>query len=414
MTAHTDRDHDIVVFGATGFVGRLVAHALAEAAPATVRVALAGRSHDRLLRVREHLGPRAGDWPLLVVDAADARAVGRMAAAAGVVATTVGPYALHDGLSVVDACARAGTDYVDLTGETLFVRDSIDEHHAQARATGARIVHSCGFDSVPSDLSVLLAARVASDDGVSPLSRATLAVRSASGGVSGGTIESMRVHLDEVAADRDRRRVVADPFALSPDREAEPRLGRQPDMAGPRWDDQVGAWTAPFVMASYNTRIVRRSNALLGWAYGRHLRYREVVALGDGRVGAVKAAAMTAGLAAAFGALRFAPARAVLDRVLPSPGEGPDEQTRDGGHFVLDLHADTERGARYRLRFAARGDPGYAATSVMMAQSALALVLDRPRLPDVAGVLTPATGIGEVLADRLRDAGFEIRVERAP
>lgn len=400
-----------MVFGATGFVGRLVAAALAEAAPTTVRIALAGRSSGGLRRVRECLGPRAADWPLLVADAADAEAVHRMAAAAAVVATTVGPYGTHHGLSVVDACARAGTDYVDLTGETLFVRDSIDAHHDRARASGARIVHSCGFDSVPSDLSVLLAARAAAGDGLTPLSWATLALRSASGGVSGGTIESVRAHLDEIGAHPERRRIANDPFALSPDREAEPRVGRQPDMTAPGWDNQIGAWTAPFVMASYNTRIVRRSNALQGWAYGRELRYREVVAFGDGWAGAAKAVGMTAGLAALLGVMRFGPSRAVLDRVLPGPGEGPDADTRAGGHFAFDLHAGTEPGAGYRVRIAAQGDPGYAATSVMMAHSALALVRDRPRLPDAAGVLTPATGIGAVLAGRLRGAGFEIHVE---
>ncbi|HSJ46490.1 MAG TPA: saccharopine dehydrogenase NADP-binding domain-containing protein [Euzebyales bacterium] len=405
------RAHDVVVLGATGFVGRLVAAHLASHAPPHVRVALAGRSRARLEEVRRGLGARAVDWPLLVVDATDPDAVGAMAADSRVVATTVGPYARY-GLAVVDACARAGTDYVDLTGEVLFVRDAIDRHHDTAGETGARIVHSCGFDSVPSDLSVLLAARAAAGDGAGVLAWATLVLRSASGGMSGGTVDSLRVQVDELADDPSQARIVDDPHALSPDRAAELDPGREHGVAVPRWDPQLCTWTGPFVMAPYNTRIVRRSNALQGWAYGRRLRYREVVGFGCGWRAALRAAGMAAGIAVGLGAMRVGPARAVLDRLLPAPGEGPDRARRERGHFRFDLHAATVTGARYRVRFAARGDPGYAATSVMMGECALALVVDRAALPDAAGVLTPATGIGVVLADRLRAVGFDIAVER--
>ncbi|HEX6256344.1 MAG TPA: saccharopine dehydrogenase NADP-binding domain-containing protein [Euzebyales bacterium] len=406
------RDHDIVVFGATGFVGRLVAEHLAARAPAGVRVALAGRSAQRLAAVRDALGPPSADWPLLVVNAADQAAVGAMAAATRVVATTVGPYARY-GMAVVAACAGHGTDYVDLTGEVLFVRDSADRHHERAAATGARIVHSCGFDSVPSDLSVLMAARAAADDATGELDRATLVLRSASGGVSGGTIETLRTQLEHLADDPARRRVVDDPYALSPDRSAEPDLGPQPDVTGPRFDRDLGTWTGPFVMAAYNTRVVRRSNALQGWAYGRRLRYREVVGFGRGPTRPLLALGMTTGIAVLFGGMRFAPTRALLDRVLPAPGAGPDARTRADGHFRFDLYAHTVTGARYGVAFGAQGDPGYAATSVMIGESALALATDQAAVPSGGGVLTPATGIGRVLVDRLRAAGFEIRVDRA-
>jgi short subunit dehydrogenase-like uncharacterized protein len=411
--AHTiGRDHDIVVFGATGFTGRLVAGHLAARAPADARVALAGRSVQRLAAVREALGPRCVDWPLLVVDATDDATVRAVAAATRVVATTVGPYVRH-GMSLVAACAEHGTDYVDLTGEVLFVRDSADRHHERAVATGARIVHSCGFDSVPSDLSVLLAARGAADDETGELDRATLVLRSAAGGVSGGTIDTLRTQLEQMADEPARRRVVNDPYALSPDRSAEPDLGPQPDLTAPHFDRDLGMWTAPFVMASYNTRIVRRSNALQGWAYGRRLRYREVVGFGRGPTRPLLAFGMTAGIVALFGGMQFAPTRAVLDRVLPAPGEGPDAETRAGGHFHFDLHVRAASGARYHVRFGARGDPGYAATSVMLGESALALAVDRAALPYGGGVLTPATGLGPVLVDRLRAAGFDIRIDRA-
>jgi short subunit dehydrogenase-like uncharacterized protein len=220
------------------------------------------------------------------------------------------------------------------------------------------------------------------------------------------------VQLDELAADPARALIVEDPHGLSPDPAAEPHRGRVPDAAGPRWDPQLGMWTGPFAMAAYNTRIVRRSNALQGWAYGRRLRYSEVVGFGRGWAAPFRATGMAVGVAAALGAMRVGPARAVLDRLLPAPGEGPDARKRRRGHFRFELHAVTVTGARYRVVFGARGDPGYAATAVMMGESALALVIQRAALPAAAGVLTPATGIGPVLADRLRAAGFEIAVDR--
>jgi short subunit dehydrogenase-like uncharacterized protein len=403
------RDFDIVVFGASGFVGRLVAEHLAARA-ADLRIALAGRSAERVAAVRAELGPAAAQWPIIVADSGDTGSVAAMAASTRVVATTVGPYARY-GLPLVAACVQAGTDYVDLTGEVLFVRDSADRHHDRARDNAVRIVHSCGFDSVPSDLGVWLCADAAASDDAGRLAWATLVARSVSGGFSGGTIASLIGQLDE-RGDPARRRLADDPYALSPDRAAEPDLGAQPATTGPRWDPELRMWTGPFVMAGFNTRVVRRSNALQDWAYGRRLRYREVVGFGGGWAGPLAAMALTAGLVAGNAALRFRPARSLVNRVVPSPGEGPDEQTRRGGHFSIDVHACTVTGARYRATIAAQGDPGYAATSVMLGESALALVADRGRLPDAAGVLTPATGIGPVLAGRLRAAGFRLDVER--
>lgn len=403
-----DRDFDIVVFGASGYVGRLVAEHLTTQG-GDLRIALAGRSADRLTAVRAELGPAAADWVIIVADADDTAALAAMAASTRVVATMVGPYARY-GLPLVEACARAGTDYVDLAGELLFVRDSIDRYHDVARDNGVRIVHSCGFDSVPSDLGVQLTADAAARDDAGELAWATLVVRSVSGGFSGGTLASLIGQVDEMG-DPARRRIIDDPYALSPDRASEPDLGGQPDVIGPR-DADVGMWTGPFVMASFNTRVVRRSNALQNWAYGRRLRYREVVGFGRGWTAPVTASAMTAGFAAGSAALRFGPTRALVNRLVPGPGEGPSERKRRRGHFRLEVHACTVTDARYRATIAAEGDPGYSATSVMVGQSALALAADRDRLPDAAGVLTPATGVGLVLADRLRVMGFRLDVER--
>nr|WP_205708436.1 saccharopine dehydrogenase NADP-binding domain-containing protein [Kineococcus siccus] len=394
------------MFGASGFVGRLVAGHLARSAPAGTRIALAGRSRERLEAVARDLGPVTADWPVVVADASDPASLQSLAESAQVVVSTVGPYLRH-GLPLVEACARAGTHYADLTGEVLFVRRSIDTAHALAEASGARIVHSCGFDSVPSDLAVLLAHEWATQTGAGPLASATLELLSARGGFSGGTVDSLRLQLDTARDDPQAQRLLADPYSLSPDPSAEPDLGRQSDVFRPHRRSATGDWVAPFVMASHNTRIVRRSNAVLGHAYGPRLRYAEVVAF-RGRTAGLQAAAVTGGLAALTGLLSVRPVRPLVDRVLPSPGSGPSERTRSTGHFRLRLDARTESGRRCEVLLAAQGDPGYAATAVMIGESALALALDGDRLPDRAGVLTPATAIGSPLVDRLRANGFVV------
>ena len=401
------RTHDLVVYGATGFVGRLLAAYIAGAAPAGLRIALAGRSRSRLELVRGELPAAARDWPLVEADSTDAASLAALAASTRVLATTVGPYLRH-GLPVVEACARAGTHYADLTGEVLFVRRAIDATDAVARDTGARIVHACGYDSIPSDLSVLLLAERARADGAGGLHDVQL-VATARGGVSGGTVDSVRAQFEELGRDTTARRMVGDPYALSPDRDAEPDT-RQPRDAGPPSRTPDGRWTAPFVMAPVNTRVVRRSNALQDWAYGRGLRYGEVMGCGRGIPGAAAATAVTAALAGFAAAMSLPPTRSLLDRVLPDPGSGPGEQTRARGWFRMEVDATTGSGRRYRATAAGQGDPGYAATAVMLGETVLGLALDGDRLPDRAGSLTPATALGPVLVERLRAAGHTYEV----
>jgi len=404
----TTREHDIVLHGATGFVGALVAAYLAGDAHADVRIALSGRSREKLERTRAELPSSAQGWPLVVADAADPTALAALAASTRVVVSTVGPYATY-GLPLVEACARAGTHYADLTGEVLFVREAIDRCDALARESGARIVHSCGYDSVPSDLGVLLLHEAAGE-----LADVRL-VATAKGGLSGGTVASMRAQMDAMRHDPAARRLAADPHALSPDPAAEPAPVQPPD-AGPPGRLRDGTWTAPFIMAGYNTRIVRRSNALTDWSYGRGLRYGELMGCGRGVRGAAAAGAVTAGLVGALAgisaAMTTAPTRALLDRVLPAPGSGPSAASRAAGWFRSELHAVASGGRRFRAVVAGPGDPGYAATAVMLGESALCLAEDATG--DRAGSLTPATAMGTALVERLRKAGHTYDVHAEP
>ena len=405
----TDREHDLVVLGATGFVGRLLAAYLAKHAPAGVRIALAGRSRDRLESVRSSLPASAHTWPLVLCDATDPAQVADLAASTRVVVTTVGPYARY-GLPLVRACAEAGTHYADLTGEVLFVREAIDIAHETAVRTGARIVTACGFDSIPSDLGVHLLHREAERLGLGGLGDTTLLVTGLSGGFSGGTIDSKRSQIEALEADPSRKRVVFDPFALSTKRAAEPDRSGQRDTMYVFRDALTGRWTAPWVMATYNSRIVRRSDSLLDHAYGPAFRYREAVGFGRGTQGRLQAYALAAGLGTAFAAMSNRYTRSVADRFLPSPGEGPGEKAQAEGHFRVELRTTTERGRRLLAVVAAKGDPGYAATAVMLGESALCLTLDHDRLPPGGGVLTPAVAMGDTLVERLRIAGMTLTV----
>jgi short subunit dehydrogenase-like uncharacterized protein len=227
----------------------------------------------------------------------------------------------------------------------------------------------------------------------------------------------MKAMLAEIAADPAARKIVTDPYSLSPARD------KEPDVVNPGWpkesdlrsvvrDSDTGMWLAPFVMEAANARVVRRSNALQDWAYGHRFRYREAMGF-RGPTAPVRAAAITGGLAAFAGAMMLSPTRSLVDRMLPEPGEGPSEKTRENGYFRIEIGTRTSTGARYTCKVAAKGDPGYAATAVMLGEAVLALALDGDRLPPRAGVLTPATGIGMTLVERLREQGFTFAVARS-
>ena len=420
-----EREFDIVVYGATGFVGKLTAEYLAHVcakshakAGRTPRVALAGRSTDKLAAVRATLGEEAREWPLLAVDAARPETLADMAQRTRVVITTVGPYSKY-GLPLVAACAKAGTDYADLTGEAMFVRRSIDDFHKQAVDTGARIVHACGFDSVPSDMTVYELFRRAREDGTGDLGETDYVLRSFSGGVSGGTIASMIEVFRASSGDPDTRAMLNDPYTLSGDRPAEPEFGGQSDLRWRRGTEIApeldGVWAAGFVMAMYNTRIVRRSNALLDYAYGRNFRYSEYMSVGPSLTAPVTSAVATAATAAtaALGSrfFRFLPRR-LVERIAPKPGTGPSEQVRENGWYRVETYTTTSTGARYVATMSQSGDPGYKATAAMLGECGLALALDRDALPQIYGVPTPAAAMGDALLARFPDAGISLQCTR--
>jgi saccharopine dehydrogenase (NAD+, L-lysine-forming) len=403
------RDLDIVLYGATGSVGKLTARYLARSG---LRVALAGRSIQRLDALRQALPDEARDVPLIGADTGARDALNRLAGRTHVMISAVGPYATH-GLPIVAACAAAGTDYVDVAAEVPFVRRSIDAHHEESVQSGARIVHSCGFDSIPSDLTVYALHRRVVADGTGELADTTFVLRAANYamGFSRGTVDTMLELMRAGSGDPATRRMLDDPYSLSPHRAAEPDLGPQPDVSLHRGEELApeltGLWTSGYLMGLYNTRCVRRTNALLGWEYGRRFRYTETASMGSSPAAPAMAAMTNATISGASrlgGAyLRMFPPR-LLESLIPRPnGNGAPH-----GHYRVETYATTTSGARYVASMAQQGDPGYAATAVLLGESALGLACDREQLPDRPGVLTPASAMGDVLLKRLAAVGVTV------
>ena len=392
-----EREYDVVLFGATGFTGQLVAERLLERAPEGTRIALAGRSLAKLGAVRDALGPDAAHWPLLLADSSNKSTMTKLARSTIAVATTVGPFAKY-GLPLVEACAKAGTHYADINGEVLFMRSAIDDYDEMARATGARIVHACGFDSLPSDLGVLVLHEAAG-----ALGATTLVVTDMRGGVSGGTLATMRLVAEEVRADPAARAIVADPYALSPDRDAEPDrvdpdyADDESDLSGAVHDPELG-WLGPVRDGpdEHPGRPPLQRPAGLRLLAGLPLPRGHRLRRGRRRPGEGHGPGCRA-WARSGAAMGFGPTRSGIGKVLPKPGEGPSPEDRAAGHFTMEIHGQGLDGEHYVATVAAEGDPGYAATSLMLAEAVLFLASGSPDLPDRFGVLTPATGLG--LAD---------------
>lgn len=414
------RPFDVVLFGATGFTGKLVAEYLAEHADdGGVRWALAGRSKNKLEAVRRDLAAKdeaLAELPILIADSHDIAALDRLVPKARVVCTTVGPYAEH-GKDLARACARHGTSYCDLSGEPHFVRSVIDECHDVARTTRARLVTCAGYDSIPSDLGAHMAWDYAHRTYGEGLRWVKVFTGRTKGAPSGGTVASALGVMEAAKKSREIRRLLLDPHGLDPDRGKAPRDPFEDDQRGVRFDKDIARWTAPFIMAAINTRVVRRSNALLreeGGGYGQRFRYNEAMSFGPGPRGLMRASLVLAGITSFFAAAAFAPTRALLERtVLPTSGEGPSREAIEAGFFEMHVVAKTESGKRLRGRIAATRDPGYGETAKMLAESAMCLAKDGARLEPRFGVLTPATAMGMRLVERLRAAGMTFDIHDA-
>jgi short subunit dehydrogenase-like uncharacterized protein len=398
-TANDPRDLDLIVYGASGYTGRLVAAAVAARAPAGLRWSVAGRDRDRLARVRDDV---AHDAEILVADAHDADALAEMARRTRAVVTTVGPYARH-GTPLQVACAEAGTHAADLSGEPLWMRDTIDLLHDRARGTGARLVHACGFDSVPSDLGVLAVQEAALRRHGRPCRRIVHAFGPMRGGVSGGTLSSGLATLDAVTEDPPARRALGDPDLLAPGG------APSPDPLGGAWPQRhvhLDDWTAPFPMAHINAKVVRRTRHLLDEPWGEEVSYLERMRTETW----ARAAAIGLGTSVGVALMSAKPLRALARRALPKPGQGPSDEVRENGFFRSTLIGHVDAAVPPLIgRVAGSGDPGYAATARMLAETGLLLALDE--VPVEGGVLTPAVAGGRRLIERLREVDVRIEVD---
>ncbi len=396
MTPRADRRLDLVVYGATSFVGQILCRHLVErhGTDGPLTWAIAGRDAAKLDAVAAATG---AEVERIVADAGDRRALDDMVGMTRVVVSTVGPYAKY-GSELVAAVVAAGTDYCDLTGETQWMRRMIDAHQDAAVASGARVVHTCGFDSIPSDMGVWFTQQRAVERFGVACNRISMRVHALRGGASGGTIASMLNLMEEAAADPSLRRLLADPYALAP---VDQRHGpAQPDLARPSHDPVTGRWIAPFVMAAVNTRVVQRSHALAGRPWGQDFRYDEATDTGPGPLGAAKAVGLSAGLAAGMGLTVLGPTRRLVSRVVPQPGEGPSPEAQENGNFDLRFFGATPDGRTLSTRVTGDRDPGYGSTAKMLGESAVALVeLDPSEVG--GGFWTPSTALGDRLLERL-------------
>ncbi|SDF35918.1 Uncharacterized conserved protein [Lentzea fradiae] len=393
------RRFDIVLHGATGFVGRLTAKHLAAAAP-DAKIALAGRDARKLMALRKDLGVQ---WPVIALDIRDDEGAKELAASTRAVASTIGRH----GFPLAAACARQGTSYADLSGEVPFVRRSITELHDLAVRSGARIVHACGFEAIPSDLGTFLLADRARADGEGGLTETVSILDEFKGGFSAGNFDSNQALSAALKADPALRAAIADPFAL-----AVPTGSTvDSDPVSAFRDPLTGRWLAPAMGGPFNSRFVRRSASLTEGGYGPGFRYREGMGVGTSPLARLQAVGLTFGLSFMKFVLTSRLTRPIMTRLLP-PGSGPSEKTQENGLFRVAIHTRTTTGARYVATVGASVDPGYRATSIMLGQSVLSLATD-PLTSD-GGVLTPSVAMDHHLADRLSAQGFEISVRRLP
>jgi len=413
--ASESREFEVVVWGASGFTGQLTAEYLLGryGASGDLRWALGGRNRAKLEAARDEIAQQTGvdasPLAILVGDSDDEAFLEDLAERTHVVCSTVGPYANY-GSKLVAACAKQGTAYCDLTGEVHWMQRMIEAHEDAAKQSGARIVFSCGFDCIPSDLGALFLQREMQKRHGVPCSSIQFRVKGFSGAASGGTVASILSMMEEAERDPSVNRAMNEPYSLNP---KDQRTGPdEAERSTPRYDANFEQWTSPFVMAGVNTKIVRRSNALLDYEYGKDFRYDEAVLMGTGPVGFAKAAGTAAGTVAMMGSMAIGPLRRAVSGRLPQPGDGPTKEQREKGYFDILLRGEHPTDASKALRARIRGDrdPGYGSTSKMLGESAVCLARDD--LSVGGGLWTPASAMGEALLKRLgENAGVTFELE---
>jgi short subunit dehydrogenase-like uncharacterized protein len=395
----TQHKYDIVIFGASSFVGEILCQYLSKnrEEPA-LRWAIAGRSAAKLEAVKAKLNK--ADLDIIIADAADEESLRALCAQTSVVTTTVGPYALY-GEPLVKVCAETGTDYCDLTGEAPWIRQMIERYDATAKASGARIVNCCGFDSIPSDLGVYYTQQQSQDLFGENCNDVSMRVKAAKGGFSGGTFASLINVMKEESNNPALRKELSDPYSLCV-HETETTKARQINTGLAQFDKLSDSWTIPFIMAAINTRIVHRSNFLLKEAYAKPFLYDEAMMVGTGFGGRLRAGAMGGGLAGFVITATLKPGRWFLSKVLPSPGEGPSPTDQENGFYDLIFYGKTASGKKLQCRVTGDKDPGYGSTAKMLGQASICLARDIDKTQVGGGLLTPASCFGNALIERLK------------
>jgi short subunit dehydrogenase-like uncharacterized protein len=407
----SDHQYDLIVFGATSFVGKILTTYMIEhlGTNSDISWAIAARSATKLIELRDSYGESAKHLPMIIAESHDEASLKAMCSQTRVIISTVGPYALYGEL-LVKTCAETGTDYTDLTGEAQWIKQMQDKYQQAAQDSGARIVNSCGFDSIPSDMGMFTLQQQAKEKFNHPMPHTKLRVKAIKGGASGGTVASMIEAIKAAKADPKVRRQMGNPYLLcGKDHQYEQKAH---SVKGPIFDKEFNSWVAPFIMEAINSRIVLHSNALMGMAYGKDFTYSEGVLTGPGFKGRVGAVMSTLGFSALGVGLFFSPLRALLEKfVLPAPGEGPSPEAQLKGFFDLRLYGADNDGNHLMVKVTGDRDPGYGSTAKMLAQAGLCLAMDIKKEDQAGGFLTPSTAMGSTLVNRLEDhAGLKFQL----
>jgi short subunit dehydrogenase-like uncharacterized protein len=401
---------DMVLYGATSFVGQITARYLLQeiGLSGDITWAIAGRSESKLTELKTSLGPTAKDLPVILADSADDKSLDQLCLQTRVIISTVGPYALY-GEPLIRACVANGNDYCDLTGEAYWIRQMIDKYQDQAKKSGARIVNCCGFDSIPSDLGTYFLQQTAQKRFASYFNQVKLGVKAMKGGASGGTIASMIEMLIAAKANAKVRKAMANPYLLCPP--GHTHKLRQKRLKGAAFDKDFQCWSAPFVMEGINTRVVLRSHGLQSMPYGDDFSYGEVMLTGKGGKGRIRGLSLSLGLGAFVMGAFITPLRKLMQKfLLPKPGEGPSEQEQLNGFFDIRILGKNDQHSLL-VKVTGDRDPGYGSTAKMLGQSALCLAFDIDKSDLSGGFWTPATAMGDQLIQRLSNsAGLTFEV----